>query len=196
MPARRLASAVWPSQTRRVIFLSYVGASERSRNPYLVAEARAERVLQETGVPLTVFRCTEIIGSPHSPGPTARAFIAHGRHMVRVLGSGEQGVAPVYVGDVVAAIEAAIASECDGTFDLQGPDEMSFDELVHILNRSAKVPIMHSPSLVAPLLHFLGPRLPLALIDIMTSDSRSDHPSAQPAFGLSLRHLDDVWAQA
>ena len=196
LPARRVAGAVKPGQTHRLIFLSYVGAAERSRNPYLATKARAERVLKETRVPLTVFRCTEIIGSPQSPGPTARAFLAHGRHMVRVLGSGKQRVAPVYVGDVVAAIEAAIACERDGTFDLQGPDEMSFDDLVHILNRSGEVPIRHIPALIAPLLHFFGPRLPLALIDIMTSDSESNHPSAQWAFELSLRHLDQVWASA
>jgi nucleoside-diphosphate-sugar epimerase len=194
-PAQRVASSVVPGRTGRVIFLSYVGASEESANRYLATKARAEHLLQATRVPVTVFRCTHIIGSPQFPGPTAASFLANRRNRVTVLGGGRQRVAPVYVCDVVAAIEAAMASERDGTFNLQGPDEMTFDDLVRVLNRRTKVSIVHVPSTVALLLHFFGPRLPSPLIDIMIRDSRSEHPTAHSLFGLSLTHLDRVWSQ-
>ncbi len=53
---KRLVDSLEGSRVRRLIFLSYVGASENSRNQYLATKAAAERYLQETGIPLTVFK--------------------------------------------------------------------------------------------------------------------------------------------
>ena len=196
LPTHRVASAVSQGRTRSLIFLSFVGALEQSANRYLATKARAERLLRETGVPVTVFRCTHIIGPPSSPGPTAASLLATGKNVVTVLGNGKQRVAPVYLGDVVAAIEAAISSGQGGTFDLQGPEEMSLDDLVRRLNRPAKVSIAHVPAVVARLLRFVGPKLPGPLIDVMLKDCRSEHPTALSAFGLSLTPLDHVWSRA
>src|SRR5262245_25270625 len=196
LPTQRVASAVSPARTGSLVFLSYVGAFEQSANRYLATKARAERLLRETGVPLTVIRCTHIIGSPRSPGPTAASLLAKGKNSVTVLGNGKQRVAPVYLGDVVAAIEAAVNSGQAGTFDLQGPEEMSLDDLVRRLNRPAKVSIVHVPAVLARLLQFVGPRLPGPLIDVMLSDCRSEHPTAHSVFGLSLTSLDRVWPRA
>ena len=196
IPTERLARALDPRRTRRLIFLSYVGASEKSRNQYLKTKGRAERLLRETQIPLTVFRCTHIIGSPDAPGPTASAMLLGGKSSVTVLGSGKQRVTPVFVGDVVAAILAALESDQSGTFDLQGPEEMSIDDLVRILNRSDRVRISHVPGLVARSLQFLGPKLPGALIDVMLNDCRSENPTAQSAFDLPLTSLHRVWASS
>jgi len=196
VPTQRVASAVRPGRTRSVVFLSYVGASEQSANRYLATKARAERLLREAGAPVTVFRCTHIVGSPSSPGPTAASLLATGKNSVTVLGSGKQRVAPVYLGDVVAAIEAAISFGQAGTFDLQGPEEMSLDDLVRRLNGPTKVSIAHVPAVVARLLRFVGPKLPGPLIDVMLNDCRSEHPTAHSAFGLSLTSLDSLWSRA
>jgi nucleoside-diphosphate-sugar epimerase len=196
LPTQRVARAVRPARTRCLVFLSYVGASEQSANRYLATKARAERLLRETGVPVTVFRCTHIIGPPSKPGPTAANLLATGKKSVTVLGNGKQRVAPVYLGDVVAAIEGAIGSVQAGTFDLQGPQEMSLDDLVRRLNGPAKVSITHVPAVIARLLRFVGPKLPGPLIDVMLNDSRSDHPTASSVFGLSLTSLDRVWSRA
>src|SRR5215471_6115138 len=123
LPTQRVAGAVRRARSRCLVFLSYVGASEQSPNRYLETKARAERLLRETGVPVTIFRCTHIIGSPSSPGPTAASILASSGKSVTVLGSGKQRVAPLYLGDVVVAIESAIMSGQTGTFDMQGPEE-------------------------------------------------------------------------
>ncbi|MGH9868156.1 MAG: NAD-dependent epimerase/dehydratase family protein [Candidatus Polarisedimenticolia bacterium] len=195
LPTQRIANAVNPARTRSLVFLSYVGASEESTNRYLATKARAERLLREAGVPVTVFRCTHIIGPPTSPGPTAASLLAAGGKSVTVLGNGKQRLAPVYLGDVVAAIEAAVSSKQAGTFDLQGPEEMSLDDLVRRLN-GPKVSIAHVPAVVARLLRFVGAKLPGPLIDIMLKDCRSERPTAQSVFGLSLTSLDRVWSRA
>jgi nucleoside-diphosphate-sugar epimerase len=54
-------------------------------------------------------------------GPTAASLLATRKNSVTVLGNGKQRVAPVYLGDVVAAIEAATSLGQAGTVDLRGP---------------------------------------------------------------------------
>lgn len=192
-PAKRLAESLEGSRARRLIFLSYVGASKKSRNQYLATKAEAEDLLRETGIPLTVFRCTHIIGPPYSPGPTASQMLLGGKRSVAVLGSGRQRIAPVFIIDVVAAIHAALQADIEGTFDLQGPDEMTIDDLVRILNRSDKVRISHLPGPMARFLRYMGPKLPGALIDVMLNDCISSNPEGAEAFNLSLTSLKSVW---
>lgn len=49
---KRLVESLEGCRVRRLLFLSYVGASENSRNQYLSSKAAAERLLQETEIPL------------------------------------------------------------------------------------------------------------------------------------------------
>ena len=95
----------------------------------------------------------------------------------------------------MAAIEAAISSLRAGTFDLQGPEETTLDDLVRLLNEPVQVSITHVPAGIARLLRFVGPRLPGPLIDVMLNDCRSDHPTAYSEFDLSLTSLDRVWSR-
>ena len=84
-------------------------------------------------------------------------------------------------------------AERPGTFDLQGPDEMSFDELVRLLNGMTRIRIVHVPYSLARALTFVGLKLPAPLIDTMVHNSLSAHPTAESVFGLSLTHLSRVW---
>lgn len=190
---RRVVAGIDPDTTRRLVFLSYVGAAEDSPNAYLASKARAERLLRDTGVPCTVLRCTHIIGPPNAPGPTAGSLRRSGGRTVAVLGNGRQRVAPVYLGDVVAAVLAALSSDTSGTFDLAGPETMTMDELVRLLNPDGGVRISHVPWPAAQLLRFVGPKLPAALIDIMRKDSLGKGDAAAEALGISLMSLSDVW---
>jgi NADH dehydrogenase len=192
-PTEQVARALRGSRTKRLVFLSYVGASETSSNRYLQTKAQAERLLKETGIPLTVFRCTHIIGTPEDPGPTASSMLLDGKKSVPVLGNGRQRVAPVFVGDVVAAILAALAHGESGAYDLQGPEEMTLDDLVRLLNRSERVRIPHIPRGISRILQFFGPKLPGALIDVMNSDSVSAGTRAESVFSLPLTPLSRVW---
>ena len=53
---------------------------------------------------------------------------------VKVRGIGLQRIASVYVGEVVASIQGGITAGHTSAFDLQGPEEMSLDNSVHLLN--------------------------------------------------------------
>ena len=193
LPADRLIQALEGGRARLVVFLSYLGAAETAATPYLRPKARSEQLIRDPRIPLAVFRCAHIIGPPEAPGPTASALLAGPQGSVTVLGSGRQRVAPAFIGDVVAAILAALESGESGSFDLQGPEEMVMDDLVCLLNGSRDVSIRHVPGFLAPLLQYVGPKLPGGLIDIMRRDSRSDQPTAAATFQLTLTSLRQVW---
>jgi uncharacterized protein YbjT (DUF2867 family) len=79
-----------------------------------------------SGLEHAILRCTHVLG----PGGRLLELLAAGAP-VPVPGDGRQRVAPVWVGDVAAAIAAADdAVELAATWALAGPDEVSFDELV------------------------------------------------------------------
>ena len=186
--------AVKEGKPSRILYLSYVGADERSTNTYLRTKATAERILQEMGREVVVFRCTHIIGSPNDPGPTARAMLAKPGKAAGVLGSGGQIVAPIYRGNVVSALLSAMETGHVGIYDLAGPDRMTMDDLVRIINRNQSVRISHIPAWVARLLGLVVPALPSPMVDLLLRDSVGDSTRAVQAFRLTLTSLRTVWA--
>jgi nucleoside-diphosphate-sugar epimerase len=193
LPAQRVAQAARGGRTRRIVFLSYVGADSSSHNEYLASKADAEDVLRGAGRELVVFRSTHIVGPPASPGTLASALLCREGRPVRVLGSGGQRVAPVFLGDVVAALAAASAGGPPGTYELAGPEVMSMDGLVRLVNRSWFTPIRHIPGTLAWVLAEMVPGLSAPLVDVMLRDSVGDHGPARDAFGLAFTRLDRVW---
>lgn len=187
-----VARAARLGRAGRLLLVSFVGASETSSNPYLRTKRIAERLLGETGREAVVFRCSHIVGTTEAPGPTATALQAVGGGAVTVFGDGRQRVAPVFRGDVAATLHAAVAGGSAGVYDLVGPDTMTMDDLVRLVN-GPDVRIRHLPAWAARLLGRLLPSLPPALVDVLLRDATGDSSAAQAAFGISLTHLAAVW---
>jgi uncharacterized protein YbjT (DUF2867 family) len=194
--ARTVAEAAAAGPASRIVFLSYVGASPTSSNEYLRAKAAAEELLVGSGVPTTTLRCLHIFGPPQHPGPTADAFRSKGGRAVSVPGSGRQRIQPLYVGDVVAAIEhAATEPEAPtGCFELGGPEEMAMDEFVTAINPS-DVKIRHLPAPLARAAARVAPSLTPALMDLLLCDNVISTPAAEVGarFGFTPRRLGEIW---
>jgi nucleoside-diphosphate-sugar epimerase len=170
-----------------------VGASEDSKNQYLRTKAQAERVLTATNKEAVIFRCTHIVGTPESPGPYALSLIAKPGKKAGVLGTGRKIVAPVYLGDVVTALVLAMTKGSPGVYELAGPEQMSVDQLVCIVNRNPEVPISHLPNPIARILGALLPMLPSPFVDVILKDSIGDSSRAKSTFGLNLTSLRSIW---
>jgi uncharacterized protein YbjT (DUF2867 family) len=139
-PAEVFLAAAGAAGVRRVVVCSpaAVGSAAAPANPHLAAKAEVERLVAASGLEHAILRCSHVLG----PGSrllellaggalAARGAGAPGREPVPVPGDGRQRVAPVWVGDVAAAIAAADdAVELAATWALAGPDERSFDALV------------------------------------------------------------------
>ena len=191
--ARAVARAASAGQTRRILFLSYLGASTSSSNAYLSAKALAEQALIGSGKEVVIFRCSHIIGSPDSPGPMAVALIAKPSGRAIVLGNGRQIAAPVFIGDVTDALLAALERGLPGVFDLTGPERMSLDDLVRMLNQNADALITHVPAWAARLMAYFVPGLPRAMVDVLLRASVGDPSSAVETFGMKLTPLSTIW---
>lgn len=189
------AAALTGSGVDRVVFLSFLTADSASANPYLRAKGLAEQVLVSTGVPTVVLRSGHILGPPAAPGPTATALLARdGR--VSVLGPGTQRLTPVVLDDVVDAIAAAALDPTSpvGTFEVAGPDTVTMDELVRLLNPPG-VRIRHVPAWLARLLGIVVPSLPRPLVDVLLADAVAGPQAGDDLarFGVTPRSIADVW---
>ncbi|MEX1138226.1 MAG: NAD-dependent epimerase/dehydratase family protein [Bacteroidota bacterium] len=188
-----VARAVRGSNVKRIIYLSYLDATERSSNDFLRTKARAERLLLETKIPTVVFRCSHIVGDPQNPGPFASMMLSHDGEPVKILGTGRQIVAPVYLGDVVETILRAVENGLCGTFELSGPDRMTMDDLARLLNSNPEVPIRHLADRLAMFLSNMVPGLPAGLVDIVVKPSVGNPAEAIRQFRLRLHSLGTVW---
>jgi uncharacterized protein YbjT (DUF2867 family) len=153
-PAQVFLAAAQATGVRRLVVCSPAAVASPGAveaNPHLAAKAEVERMVAGSGLEHAILRCTHVLGPggrlvgllaggtgfrPESrPGGLGAADggLAGGRGdaLVPVPGDGRQLVAPVWVGDVAAAIAAADdAVELTATWSLAGPDQVSFDDLV------------------------------------------------------------------
>jgi uncharacterized protein YbjT (DUF2867 family) len=136
-PARVLLTAAGAAGVRRVVICSPAAVTTPAAkdNPHLAAKAEVERMVADSGLEHAILRCTHVVG------PVGRLLAlltgpAPHRDPVLVPGDGRQRVAPVWVGDVAAAIAAADdAPELPAaTWSLAGPTELSLDDLVDAIN--------------------------------------------------------------
>lgn len=181
----RTLEALDRKSTKRIVFLSHIGADPSSRNDLLRTKGEAEDLLRASGCDAVILRSALIYGPPDDPGPSALRFVAREGRPVNVIGTGAQRCAPVYVEDVVdALVRAALDLKTPvGTFALAGPDVLTVDEFVDLMN-SAPVREHHRHPLVARIVSHLAPTLTPALVDVLLSDSLPDGPRAAEAFGL------------
>jgi NADH dehydrogenase len=191
---RRTMEALAGSSVKRIGFLSYVGANPASRNDYLRTKGEAESLVAGGGRDAVVIRSTFIYGPPDNPGPSTAPFIAHGPKPVSVLGSGAQRYAPVFVGDVAEVLTHATLDPAapTGTFALAGPDVLTVDEFVQVVN-GGDVRERHLHGRLAGVLAHVLPTLTPALVEVMAADSLPDTTLAAEVLGIDLRSIRDVY---
>jgi len=93
-----------------------------------------------------------------------------------------------------AAVAALDPRTHHGRFDLPGPDELTMDEFVRIVN-GGSASLRHVPALVARALGRTHPGLTPELVDLLLADSRGEQLRAVRTFGLERRRLEDVYGR-
>jgi len=151
-------------------------------NPHLAAKAEVERMVAASGLEHAILRCAHVLG----PGGRLVELLA-GPAPVPVPGDGRQRVAPVWVGDVAAAIAAADdAVELSATWSLAGPDEVAFDDLVDAVH-GAPVAKRHLDGGAAPA------GLTPTQLEVLAADSLAD-PGLPAPPGLAATPLAEALA--
>lgn len=184
-------------QRQRTIYLSYANAGTDEKNLYLHYKGEAERLLLHTGKEVVIFRCPVIIDAPGKASRIDDLFIAKKGKAVPVLGNGLQKMRPLYRGDVVNIIIAALEKGQPGVYELSGPEEMTVNDFIRLANRAPTVKMRHIPAWIVPLLSRFIPGLSPTFADLMLHHTNSIYsPDTYREFGVLPTPITSLWHAA
>jgi uncharacterized protein YbjT (DUF2867 family) len=158
--ARHVAEAAARAGVAALVHVSAIGADAESPSRYGRTKAEGEAAVRNTFPAATIVRPSIMFGREDGFINRFAAMIAGPLPVVPVLRAGEK-FQPVFVGDVAAAIVAALAdpgTAADRTFELGGPDVLTMGELIRWIARAiGRTPtIVELPDLVGNLISFGG----------------------------------------
>ncbi len=131
----RLVRAAERAGVRRFVFFSAMGASHHSRTRFFRAKALAEEAVEESSLETTVFR-PSLVYAPGDPWLTLLDRLSRLPAMP-VSGSGDALYQPVWAEDVAEAVMNAL-DRTGSTFELAGPEVLSYDDIVRTFLRAAR----------------------------------------------------------
>ena len=176
----------------RFILPSVPGADPDASHPYLRAKGLAEEAVAASGMEYAIVRATHVYGlgglwfTAAVQGAIAEPPFAPG--------DGAQPLAPVFADDLAAVVvhlDDRVESP-SGTWGLEGPDVVTWDELIHRL-RGDTAEIEHAAG--SPAAHRLADLLDVPVLEstaaFLAAPSRAtDAPDAATAFAVPLTPID------
>jgi len=156
--AARVAEAA-SAAGARLIHVSAIGADPHSRSAYARTKAEGERAAR-AAVPSSVILRPSIIFGPEDDFFNRFASLAMMAPALPLIGGGKTKLQPVFVGDVAAAIAAAVEGRAQpgATYELGGPDIVSFREALELMLK-----VIDRKRLLVPLPFALAKMLALVL---------------------------------
>jgi NADH dehydrogenase len=130
----RLVRAAERAGVSRFVFFSALGAQHHSRTRFLRAKALAEEAVEESPLESTVFR-PSIVYAPGDPWLTLLDRLSRLPAMP-VSGSGRALYQPIWAEDVAGAVMNAL-DKPGSTYELAGPEVLSYDDIVRTFLRAA-----------------------------------------------------------
>ncbi|MEU8637164.1 NAD(P)H-binding protein [Amycolatopsis sp. NPDC048633] len=161
--ARAFARAASDADVRRIVYLGGLGDDDDTLSEHLRSRREVERLLGETGVPVTVLRAGIVIGHGGTSWELTRQLVEHLPAMVtpRWVGTRTQ---PIAIGDVVRYLVGVLDHpEAEGrAFDIGGPEVLAYRDM---LQRVAA--IEGRPLLIVPV-PLLSPKLSSYWLSLVT----------------------------
>ena len=142
-----LIDAAKQAGVEQFIYISGAAADENSTHPGFRAKGRAERAIRESGLTYTIFRPSLVYG-PEDKVVNGLARALRYAPVFGVPGTGRQKVQPVLVDDLAACVMLAVSGRGrNGTYEVGGPDLMTFDEMMRIIMDASghRRPLFHIP---------------------------------------------------
>ena len=135
---RDLVAAAKEAGAKRFVLMSALGTSERTKDltSYYRAKWEEEQAVQSSGLEYTIFRPSFVFGAG---GGSLPIYIRQVRWspVITVIGDGKRRLQPIWVDDVAAffAKSFAIPEAVNRTFEIAGPDVVTWDELYERIRR-------------------------------------------------------------
>jgi uncharacterized protein YbjT (DUF2867 family) len=164
--ARHMVAAARENHLSRIVYLGGLGSPDHGAlSKHLKSRHEVERILQAGPVPVTILRAAMILGSGSASFEMLRYLVDRLPVMVtpRWVRTPCQ---PIAIGNVLDYLEGCLAvpETAGGTFDIGGPDILSYRDLIGIYAREAglrrrlilPVPVL-TPWLSARWVHLVTP---------------------------------------
>jgi NADH dehydrogenase len=134
--ARNIARAGKAAGIKSLVHLSAIGADVDAQSKYACTKGEGERAVREE-FPGTVILRPSIVFGPEDKFFNKFAWLARFLPALPLIGGGHSKFQPVFVGDVAAAAVRGIQDEatCGKTYELGGPNVLTFKELMRIMLR-------------------------------------------------------------
>ena len=204
---RDLVVAAQEAGVRRFVLMSALGVAERTKDlvPYYHAKWEMEQAVEASSIPSVIFRPSFVFGADGGILPTFRR-LAKLAPVTPIVGSGTQRLQPIWADDVAAYFVRSVDGVGTGvTFDLGGPDVVSWNELWERLKTALGVrrPSVHVPMGLMRLNALVTERLPgdipltRDLLKMMEAgDNIVADDAAAKTFALPLVPLDEQLRRA
>jgi len=131
----RLVRAAERAGAERFLFFSAMSASHHSRTRFFRAKALAQRAVEDSPLDTTVFS-PSIVYTPGDPWLTLLGRLSR-LPVMPVSGSGRAVYEPIWAEDVADAVIAALSNGASGSYDLAGPEILSYDDIVRVVLRAS-----------------------------------------------------------
>lgn len=196
---RRVAEATKRCGIAKLVFVSAIGADERSPNRYWRTKGEAEALVRASGVSHTILRVPMLLGRGTEAAAALRRRLSH--PVILLLGHGRTLQQPLAVDDLARAALIACDSggATDRTLELVGPAAVPDREIVEraarLMVRAVRiVPVpVWSVSLALTIGRFTGWRgFSSDALEVLTADTKLDPAPAARELGIALTSLDDM----
>lgn len=145
---QRMLDAARTTGVGRFVHMSALGARpDPGATPYHRTKWQAEELVRESDLSTVILR-PSIINGPESVPIRVLARIHRWSPVVPVFGDGRFPMQPVWIDDVALAFALAVErTETRGTFELGGPDLLTYEEFVRAIGRVSghPRPLIHVP---------------------------------------------------
>jgi uncharacterized protein YbjT (DUF2867 family) len=188
-----LIAAAKQAGVQQFIYISGAAVDENSTHPGFRSKGRAERAIRESGLTYTIFRPSLVYG-PEDKVVNGLARALRFAPVFGVPGTGRQKVQPVLVDDLAACVMLAVLGRGrNGTYEIGGPDLMTFDEMMRIIMDASghRRPLFHIPEGVMRGVGGLLEKLPKPLLSrdavtFVTADNACNIKPLIDEFGINL----------
>lgn len=145
-----VVTAMQPTDVRRLLHMSAMGASEDAPSEYSRTKAAGERAVRASGLDWTIIRPSIVFGPGDGFVSLLAPIVEKNPLFIPVIGRGETRFQPVSVYDVARVFADALEKpETIGkTFEVGGPDVLTLNEIYReiatVLGKRRK-PLLHLP---------------------------------------------------
>ena len=129
------------AKIKKIVYMSGLGVSSNSSTGYFISKYNAEKIIIDSRLDYTIFRPSYIVGKDDYFTKHLKKQIKRGE--IKIPGSGNYCIQPIYIDDVVESISQSISQSKfkNKIIDLVGPNNLTFKKYVKLFSKGSQTNI-------------------------------------------------------